>query len=151
MSLLQEIKDRVTDAVLRDKIVRQIEIQNETINNFESLHRSQKVLILQLQEELRALKQESNTKQPQQKIYEGLIIDDELEKVLLILSKHEGQRVMAHAIASEMGVSLTRAKGLLQKLDNAEYVYTPLILGGGEQGYGLLSKGREYLISKDLV
>lgn len=151
MSLLEEIKDRITDMALRDKIIRQIEIQNETIGNLESLVQSQKALILQLQQELEALKKGVGTSPPQPASEEPITIDEEMEKVLVILSKCEAQLVMPQVIASQLDISLTRAKGLLEKLEEGEYVYTPLVMGGGEQGYGLLSKGREYLISKDLV
>ena len=151
MSILQEIKDRITDITLRDKIIRQIEIQNETINNLESCVRSQKELILQLKEELNTLKKSNNTIQSLDKTNEVFSINEEMEKILVILSDNEGHEIMPQQIASMLNISLTRAKGLLQKLEDAEYVYTPLILGDRDHGYVLLSKGREYLISKNLV
>lgn len=53
---IDQILNRIADVALRDQIKRQIEIQNETISNLESLLESQKRKIEQLQEDLKAEK-----------------------------------------------------------------------------------------------
>ena len=54
--VIDQILNRIADVALRDQIKRQIEIQNETISNLESLQESQKRKIEQLQEDLEAEK-----------------------------------------------------------------------------------------------
>jgi len=54
--VIDQILNRIADVALRDQIKRQLEIQNETISNLESLQESQKRKIEQLQEDLEAEK-----------------------------------------------------------------------------------------------
>lgn len=54
------ILSRIADVALRDKIRRQIEIQNETISNLESLLESQSKRIKQLESELQVLKEQNS-------------------------------------------------------------------------------------------
>jgi hypothetical protein len=61
---LENILSRIADAALRDKIRRQIEIQNETISNLESLSEVQSKRIKQLETELQFLKEQKSRNLP---------------------------------------------------------------------------------------
>lgn len=54
------ILSRIADVALRDKIRRQVEIQNETISNLESLSESQRKRIKQLETELQVLREQNS-------------------------------------------------------------------------------------------
>jgi hypothetical protein len=58
---IDNIVERVSDVLLRDKIRRQMEIQNQTISNLESLNSSLREKISSLTQENEALKAELKT------------------------------------------------------------------------------------------
>jgi len=90
---LDQILDRIADVTLRNQIKRQIEIQNETIQNLESLVESQSRKIKQLGSEIVDVKNEKQSK-----------LDEHITKHHLFESDN-----IFWSISEKNGVSIYRA------------------------------------------
>jgi hypothetical protein len=77
---------------------------------------------------------------------------DQLQtSILVILAQNDGDRVPADYLAKELHIPLTKLIHFADELKGSDFVHSRIIKGNGAKEYGILPKGRAYVVDNDLV
>ena len=121
-------------------------LAQEKYDALEAENKELKNQVETLENENAALKEQLSGLQPKG---EGILEDIEIE-ILKLLGSGYGLELPAGVIAQRLNISVPKAEYYLQRLNENEYVYFPIIMGQ-EPEYSLDQKGREFLVRNDLI
>ena len=77
-------------------------------------------------------------------------LDEVQTSILGILSTVDGHNMPAEQLAEHLEIPVSKLKYIADRLVKADYIYRPLIMGGGTL-YTLADKGRAHLVEKGLL